>query len=555
MENDMKIMQTDVANARGGLSVIPDRLPSHVIYIPENKELDDLVRAIGENRLPLRKSCMKDTRTIILEEIENEIKNVDGPSMIWIRGSPGVGKSALAASIANRLVDQKRHVISFRFDRTDSTITTSALWRTVACDLARMFPSLRQHLAQGNQGRSSSDIDRLFRLLIEEPLSTLVDAIPWEELPVIVINALDECGGLKHDASGKEDFRDLLHTLKHWIQVNHLKKLRLVITSRPEDRITFPFPNSISIHDIPSGYGVKPGDSVSNDIRTFLQSRLDDMKMNPAWIAEALDYLVPGAAGMFIWATTVANFLEDGPEARFRILKSRKGGDDIEGMDDLFSLYITVVKATFGWISKREVQGIVSVMGAMIYAKQPLSDDVLVMLPGVRIGDSGDSDVMRLIRKGLVSVIDSGPILHFHHKSFEDFILSTSFQRELPELSTVQDQGHHERQLAVLCLKTLVSPKLHFNMCSLDSSVIKNADIQPDVKSAIPPLILYSSQFWADHLVHTRSDKPSDQKLKEGVKFVMHKKLLFWIETMSLLGKAYEVSLILRRALSWKVHF
>jgi len=92
-------------------------------------------------------------------------------------------------------------------------------------------------------------------------------------------------------------------------------------------------------------------------------------------------------------------------------------------------------------------------------------------------------------------------------------------------------------------------------MCSLDSSVIKNADIQPDVKSAIPPLILYSSQFWADHLVHTRSDKPSDQKLKEGVKFVMHKKLLFWIETMSLLGKAYEVSLILRRALSWKVHF
>ena len=295
---------------------------------------------------------MKDTRTIILEEIKNKIKNVDGPSMIWIRGSPGVGKYALAASIANRLVDQKRHVISFRFDRTDSTITTSALWRTVACDLARMFPSLRQHLAQGNQGRSSSDIDRLFRLLIEEPLSTLVDAIPWEELPVIVINALDECGGLKHDASGKEDFRDLLHTLKHWIQVNHLKKLRLVITSRPEDRITFPFPNSISIHDIPSGYGVKPGDSVSNDIRTFLQSRLDDMKMNPAWIAEALDYLVPGAAGMFIWATTVANFLEGNPEVQLHILRSKEEGDDTEGIDDLFSLYTTVVQASFGQISK-----------------------------------------------------------------------------------------------------------------------------------------------------------------------------------------------------------
>jgi len=52
------------------------------------------------------------------------------------------------------------------------------------------------------------------------------------------------------------------------------------------------------------------------------------MKMETAWIAEALKYLVPGAAGIFIW-----------------------------------------------------VQGIISVMGTMIYAKQPLSDDVLVMLP------------------------------------------------------------------------------------------------------------------------------------------------------------------------------
>jgi len=274
------------------------------------------------------------------------------------------------------------------------------------------------------------------------------------------------------------------------------------------------------------------------------------MEMEPAWIAKALDYLVPGAAGIFIWATTVANFLEDDPEARFHILRLREGGEDIEGMDDLFSLYATVVQASFRRISKREVQGIVSIIGAMIYAKQPLSNDVLVMLPGVKIGDS---DIIRLIRKGLAPVIDSSDILRFHHKSFENYLLSPSFLHEFPEFSTVQDQGHHERQLAVLCMKTLVSPKLHFNMCSLDSSIIKNADIQPNVKCTIPPLISYSSQFWAYHLVHTVSDGPSDEKLKEGVRFVMHEKLLFWIETMSLLGKVYEVYSILKRALSWKV--
>jgi len=43
---------------------------------------------------------MEGTRTAILQETENEIKNVDGPNLIWVRGSPGVGKSALAASMA-----------------------------------------------------------------------------------------------------------------------------------------------------------------------------------------------------------------------------------------------------------------------------------------------------------------------------------------------------------------------------------------------------------------------------------------------------------------------
>jgi len=174
-----------------------------------------------------------------------------------------------------------------------------------------------------------------------------------------------------------------------------LKRFKLIITSRPEDHISRIFPESISIHiAIPSGSNIKLGDSASRDIRAFLELRLNDMEMKLALIAKALDYLVPGAAGIFIWATTVANFLEDDPKARFHILRSREGGDDIEGMDDLFSLYTTVVRASFGQISKGEVQGIISVMGAMIFAKQPLSDDALVMFPGVKIGNS---DVMPLI--------------------------------------------------------------------------------------------------------------------------------------------------------------
>ena len=503
------------------------------------------MRALGENRLPLRDPCMEGTRLDILKKIETEIKNTDSHNVIWIRGSPGVGKSALASSITRRLQSQKQHVIWFRFDRTQSTtITTEALWRVVACNLARQYPSLRQQLAQGNTELSSSSIDHIFETLIEKPLSTL-DGVPHEKLPVIVIDALDECGGFRHNLSGRKDYDALLRTLRRWVEVDHLKKFKLVITSRPESRITQIFPDYTSMYiNIPSGSEVKPEDSVSDDIHTFLESQLSIMEQEPVWIAKALDYLVPRALGVFIWATTVAEFLQVNPRVRFDILEKRKQGDSTKGLDDLDSLYLTVITTSFGGALEPEIKAITSILGAVIYAKQPLDDDALIRLPGVE-----SIHMLKYIRNGLMSVIDSGPILCFHHKSFEDFLFSPSFCQHLPKLSDVQDQNLHEHQLAGLCLDAMVSSELHFNMCNLNSSSIKNVDIPASDKSAISPLISYSAQFWADHLVQTEPE----EILMKAVEFVLYEKLLFWVEVMSILGKAHEVSAILKRVLEWPV--
>jgi len=485
---------------------------------------------------------MGGTRLDILQQIEAEIKSTDSLNVIWIRGSPGVGKSALAASIAIRLGDQGRHVISFRFDRRQSTINTDALWRVVASDLACQYPCLRQHLVEGSKEHRSSDIDRVFKSLIEVPLSRL-SGVAYEELPVIVIDALDECGGLRHDPSGRKDYDALFRTLRRWVEVDHLKKFKLVITSRPDSRITQTFPDSISTHiNIPSGGDVKPEDSASDDIRTFLKSRFNSMEVEPAWIAKALDYLVPRAVGVFIWATTVAEFLQDSPEIRFDIIEKRKRGDDTEGFDGLHFLYLTVITTSFGHALKPEIKAITSVMGATIFAKQPLDSTVLMKLPGVK-----SPHMLNYIRNGLMSVIDSDSIFRFHHRSFEDFLLSPSFREDMPKLSDIQDRDLHERQLTALCLNTMLSSELHFNMCKLNSSNIKNVDILATDTPVISPLVSYSSRFWADHLVRTQCE----ETLMKVVKFVMYNKLLFWIEVMSILEKAHEAYAILKRALEW----
>jgi len=216
---------------------------------------------------------MKDTHNDILQVIESEVKSIDSHNMIWIRGSSGVGKSALAASILIRLQDQNRHVISFRFDHTQSIMTTTGtLWHIITCDLACLYPSFHQYLVKHDKWHSLPGINRLFEDLIVEPISSLGDVL-YEKLLVIVIDALDKCGGLRHNLPAKNDYKGLLCMLKHWVQVDYLKRFKLVITSRPEDAITKMFPNSISTHvNIPSCSDVKLEDSASDDISVFLKS-------------------------------------------------------------------------------------------------------------------------------------------------------------------------------------------------------------------------------------------------------------------------------------------
>jgi len=125
---------------------------------------------------------------------------------------------------------------------------------------------------------------------------------------VIVIDALDKCGSLRHDLSTKNDYKDLLYILKHWIQVDHLKKFKLIITSQLEDLIIKMFSDSISTHvNILSGSKVKLEDSTSNNIYIFLKLQFDIMEVESGWTVKALDYLVSCTTGIFIWTTIYYN--------------------------------------------------------------------------------------------------------------------------------------------------------------------------------------------------------------------------------------------------------
>lgn len=81
-------MQVGVDSLQGVLSTSSvkahDLIPTNAKVVSDQKGLDDWVRDLRENRLPLRKPCIEGTRTAILRKIEKETRNVDGYNVFWI---------------------------------------------------------------------------------------------------------------------------------------------------------------------------------------------------------------------------------------------------------------------------------------------------------------------------------------------------------------------------------------------------------------------------------------------------------------------------------------
>ncbi|KAF5361992.1 hypothetical protein D9756_002766 [Leucocoprinus leucothites] len=498
----------------------------------------------GLEFVPLAKECMQDTRVAILSDVNARIHDNEDNNIVWIKGFPGVGKSALASTIVSQLRERGELLSYFVFDRAKPTITTTrALWRRVTWDLVRLYPAARPSLLKRIDDETldinSSNISSLFTSLIIEPLSDLHRGEPrnvqLHHPVVVVIDAADECGGLEGPRSN--DRKALLRTLGQW-HSELPKSFKLVVTSREEDDIKRRIsPISTHIHISIST------DEASSDIRKYLEDRLGDIasaysKLPVDWPHQTAKRLAKRAAGVFIWATTIANFIEAGePQSQLEDIEAGLGLGGEEGL--LYTLYATVLRISFKNLRGKQAAAFKCVVGAMIFAQRPFHDSEFTAISPV-VTDT----MLEYIRNGLRSVIDQGATLRFVHQSLVDFLLSP----ECPDEFAIREP-EQQRQLSTLCLTTM-SKQLRFNICDLETSSLKNADM-PDIESkvmaGISSLLSYSCCFAAEHLCHTAFD----ERLMDDVRVVFKEKLLYWLEAMSLLREMNRVVPILRAVVDW----
>jgi NACHT domain len=531
---------------------ITSKLPSLMTTISK-REIDDSSAASSHDDGILAKlkpsnlecgprvaECMDGTRRDIFARIDNWVADPAAPNILWVKGYPGIGKSAIASSLVERLRLSKRLGSSFFFQRERSTVMTpNALWRVIAYDLARQYTSIRKHLAVALEADETIihavNIDKLFRLLIQEPLLASKE-IPVERSPVIVIDALDECGGL--DGSHSDDRKNLMRTLESWSRLGGGYKL--VITSRGEHDIERLF-STISHRLIEICAGEVVASQSSDDVRSFLE---DQFKQIAAQYTRFLPADWPGsgtildltkrAAGLFIWAKTVVKFVTRG-EPDEQLQKILEGS----GIDGIASLYSLILNTSFPDPSEDFLRSFYSLVGGIIFAKAPLTASSVMHLFSIK------GSKLEYISNGLQSVMDSDNILRINHQSFVDFLLD---QNKCPPKFTIQ-RKRESRSLTLACLNTMGN-NLRFNICDLDTSYLRNTEI-PDLESRIEerisPHLSYSCRFWASHLVETAFDEEIFTLLQ---KFMLSQ-FLFWLEVLSLTKLVNIASGMLRILADW----
>jgi hypothetical protein len=523
------------------------------------KTEEDLVLArLNPIESPYIHPCMPGTRQWMIDKIHDWMGNHHGPNILWLSGSPGAGKSAIASTLVSTLQEAGQLGSSFFCKRDDIALSDpAACWRTIAFDLAQYDPIIAHRIVENIKGKRvdprRADIESHYQYMIDDPLRELWrrhlevltnlqtnmevdDEVNKRGTPLIavVVDALDECGS---DSSQYAQRQTFINTITKWSRLP--KPFKLIVTSR-DDRI----PNSLRAvcHRLILETGDIAGPEAINDVRVFFAKHFaaiatQNYSLSPTWPSESIiEQLTSRAAGLFVWAETVVKFVEQGiPNRRLNSIlldQFRYGSERLDG------LYRQVMNLSFQHATDDELEIYKLVVGTVVFAKIPLRQQDLRYF----LGRDEEQASITGVLLNLSSVISTNAVdgcIHISHLSFTEFICDPDRCGE----RFVIRRDVHDRTIALACLQ-LMKTELRFNICQLETSHVRNVDV-PNLASCIerfiPTHLSYSCRFWSDHL----DTATIDAQVVDDVKLFLHTQFLFWLEVLSLIKAASIASQIL----------
>ena len=490
----------------------------------------------AEYRHGNRGDCLRGTRSAILDEIELWTRDFDKPSVYWLNGLAGTGKSTIAQTIARRTFADGRLGASFFCSRDfEDRSNLRSIFPTVAVQLARkytLFRSIFIRLVESDPEIIHESLYDQMKKLIVQPLAESTIST------VIVIDALDEC-------KDEEPASAILSVLGKFVA--KIPTVKFFITGRPESRIRegFRLPLLAEATDVFVLHEVEPG-QVNDDIRLFFTHSFSELKRYRRGLGdwptgEQVDLLCERAGGLFVHAVATVRFINhkiNSPKKQLDRLLQSPGNTAFEGKTKfradatIDSLYASILQEAFGGDDQENDGRVRSVLGAVVLATNPLSPSSIATLLGFEPEEA--YTILSLVHSLLVLQEDIDQPVRPFHKSFPDFVADPD--RCVNQRFRVCPPDQHT-ELLVGCLETM-NRELERNMCNLPDGVTNSEviDLKERTQKHIGKGLEYACRSWHKHLV--------GGAIPAHVIPVLHKfleeKFLFWLEVLSVLGVARE---------------
>ncbi|KAK1218926.1 hypothetical protein PQX77_018368 [Marasmius sp. AFHP31] len=268
-----------------------------------------------------RGSCLKGTREAALGDIHTWRTSSD-PSrpVCWLVGKVGVGKSAIAMTVA-KACEKDGLVASFFFFRPDPNRNNpSALFPTIALGLRSKFPSLRTFIdKQIDQDPTilEANLEDQFQELVLKPSLELLelDGESAQKVPnLIIIDGLDECG----DEDTQKRILSII--LSSYQQLpSTWSPLKFLICSRSEAWIQEAF-NEVDLRQVTKRVVLANASQTDRDIERYIEHEFEIIRSSPKysrlrfpspWPSEEdIRQLVQKSSSQFVYAATAMKFIK-----------------------------------------------------------------------------------------------------------------------------------------------------------------------------------------------------------------------------------------------------
>ncbi|CUA77642.1 Kinesin-like protein KIF21B [Rhizoctonia solani] len=465
-----------------------------------------------------RRSCTEGTRINIMSDLNKWARDSSGPSIFWMNGMAGTGKTTIACTFSNDLEQDKRLAASFFCTRTTAECRdVTRIIPTIAYQLARYSAPFQSSLCEvlGDEpDLGSKHLQKQFERLLHDPLLQSADAMP--DNLVIVIDALDECD----DHTGVELVVDLL------FQHARAFPLKIYVASRPEPEIY----NKMALHsrarEVVHLHEIEKS-LVQADIKMYLRAELTVASASASDIKE----LAQRSGALFIYAATLVRYIKSSkrlsnPHKRLRSVLDM-AHETTTHHAQIDALYTAILESVLNdhEIEQDEKEDIRAVLRTVLLAQEPIRIETIATLSGINDPSRVVSAIQPL--RSVLHQSEQTSVVSTLHASFPDFMFSSE-RSEAYFCDTIE----HSHALAERCFLAMQA-QLRFNICELETSFVPDTavnGIEGRIKDKIPPPLAYACRYWGSHLA-LASNSEVLLTMLDG--FICHR-LLFWMEVMNL---------------------